>query len=147
MFKACYNQILDSIAQNSIIGICGGVTYQLVGLEASYPFVAVYVMVVIDMIFGTWLAKKEKRFSWSTWGNKFAQKVFTWSLLTVTAHQLTIVEPMLKAFEGYVFVIMVAADAGSAFKNARKINSSVPSALPKLAKKIKDKADNIMTKL
>lgn len=135
------------MAQNSVIGICGGVAYQLVGFEASFPFVAVYVMLVIDMIFGTWLAIKEKRFSWSIWGNKFAQKVFTWSLLTVTAHQLTIVEPLLKAFEGYVFVIMVGADAGSAFKNARKVNSSVPSTLPKLAKKIKDKADNLMTKI
>ena len=146
MFKSCFLQVKESILQKSIEGICGGIVYQLVGLEVGFPMLAVYGLLVIDMIVGTIAAIKNKSFSWRVWGSKFGAKVMVWSLLISTVHQLTIIEPKMIAFEGYTLLRLGLTDAYSIAQNARKISDAAPTALINGIKKVKDKADNLMTK-
>jgi len=147
MFESCFNQIFESITKNYIIGVCGGVAYQLVGLDMVYPLIGVFIALVADMISGITLAIKRNTFSISVMVNKFIAKVLGWSLIIVTTHQLTVIEPAMKAFEGFTMLVLAGADLGSVVMNLKKAKTPIPSALIDMTKKVKDKSDKLMKNL
>jgi len=148
MFESCFNQLGTYFAQKSIIGLCGGVMLQLFGGDkASAVVVAVFILLLMDTCAGTLAALKERKWSGKIMLFGFARKVMVWTLLLVTAHQVTNLNEYMFWFEEAVIIIVALTDAISTLKNLSKLGAPIPSALIDRLEKVKtENTDKLITK-